>query len=412
MGNWKEEMITIKNEIDVMRFKTREDKILFYSNVANEKEERHNEEHNEDSIIRFLSNFILSDLKKIFDDAMQLSFDGIEEHINEFWNKSLGLQLKKKRRLLFLKAIVQKEDLDIMALNENLIEFEQKYRRREQKLKEWYLGKDYDDRILEANESLLNLTFLHYNDYEEWIESCSKYRDFLASFPEIENFSKEVNYYGYYIFTTFVKNLYVYIEDGCLPEEWITEYMFQASQFRILQKQNFQPTPEQKGEYEEKERKKIERLLNNNINNDKAKAGWLFLLKKEVLKFDYETGKLELAQEYMNKGKGGATMLAFISAFLSQYLENCNFTYKGQYDHNRVLCKVIGYKISFTNEAYVTIARLFKRNIVSNISKAVAPRQYDENFNCLLAPPKSVEIYDMLQEFEKKYNSNAHNAIL
>jgi hypothetical protein len=411
MGNWKEEMIEIRNRIDAMRFKTREEKILFYSNFANEKKERHNEEHYEDSMTRFLSKFILSDLKKIFDDAMQLSFDGIEEHINDFWNKSLGLQLKKKRRLLFLKAIVQKEDLDIMALNENLNEFEQKYRRREQKLKEWYLGKDYDDRILEANESLLNLTFLRYNDYEEWLESCSEYREFLLRFPEIENFSKEVNYYGYYIFTTFVKNLYVYIEDGCLPEEWITEYMFQASQFRILQKQNFQPTPEQKEKYEKKEREEIERLLNN-ISNDKTKAGWLFLLKKEVLKFDYGTGKLELAQEYMNKGKGGATMLAFISAFLSQYLENCNFTYKGQYDHNRVLCKVIGYKISFTKEAYVTIARLFKRNIVSNISKAVAPRQYDGISNCLLAPPKSVEIYDMLQEFERKYNSDAHNATL
>ena len=400
MGNWKEEMITIKNKIDVMLFKTREEKILFYSNFANEKKERHNEEHYEDSMTRFLSNFILSDLKKIFDDAMQLSFDGIEEHINDFWNKSLGLQLKKKRRLLFLKAIVQKEDLDIMALNENLIEFEQKYRRREQKLKEWYLGKDYDDRILEANESLLNLTFLHYNDYEEWIESCSKYRDFLASFPEIENFSKEVNYNGYYIFTTFVKNLYVYIEDGCLPEEWITEYMFQASQFRILQKQNFQPTPEQKEKYEKKEREKIERLLNK-IDNDKAKAGWLFLFNKKVLEFDYEMGKLKLSTEYMNKGKGGQEMLAFIGSYLAE-----RFEFKSKQNHGWNMEKIIEYDCTDKNDVCDMIGKLFGNEMKSKVRKPLEDGRRKKRTNdCFYAPAKSEVVYEMLQEFDREYEA-------
>lgn len=364
---------------------------------------------------------IAKELKSAFEDALKGDIEWIDKNHLEVWKILFSWQFNKRERQMLLFGIAGNG-----KINEILKPFESIKDNIEDKdclVDELYGLCNYDD---EGNILTDEDGYVINNDYEiydvnelycgaqtieEVEERQRKIREEIDILEEkidteFERLAipKVTNVYDLISLFDFASTLQEYIEDGVYPDCLVMHIRnIELSLDKLLK----QATPEQKQEIE---RKAVDELLNK-IKNDKVKAGWLYLVEKKVLFFNEQTGYIELSKNYMTNQKGnagdGATMLFFISAILSGC---CKFKCQC-YTKDDVV--VIGWEYTPDKQEVLRNIRFLCGDAKRNAAAESIKKKYiSDVYECRFAPKGSIEIYEMLQEFDRKYNSDAHNATL
>lgn len=354
---------------------------------------------------------IAKELKSAFEDALKGDIEWIDKNHLEVWKILFSWQFNKSERQMLLFGIAGNG-----KINEILKPFESIKDNIEDKdclVDELYGLCNYDDEgniLTDEDGYVINNYYETYDvnelycgaqTIEEVEERQRKIREEIDILEEkidteFERLAipKETNVYDLISLFDFASTLQEYIEDGVYPDCLVMHIRnIEHSLDKLLK----QATPEQKQEIE---RKAVDELLNK-IKNDKAKAGWLFLFNKKVLEFDYEMGNLKLSTEYMNKGKGGQEMLAFIGSYLAE-----RFEFKSRQDHGWNIEKIIEYDCTNKNDVCDMIGKLFGIEMKNKVKKPLEDgRRKKGTNNGFNAPAKSEVVYELLQEFDREYEA-------
>lgn len=348
---------------------------------------------------------IAKELKSAFEDALKGDIEWIEKNHLEVWKILFSWQFNKKERQMLLFGIAGNGKINEIlkpfeSIKDNIVY-------KDCLVDELYGLCNYDDKgnILTDEDGYVinndyNVLYCGAQTIEEVEERQRKIREEIDILEEkidteFERLAipKETNVYDLIFLFDFASTLQEYIEDGVYPDCLVMHIRSIEHSLDELLKQ---ATPEQKQEIE---RKPVEELLNK-IDNDKARAGWLFLFNKKVLEIDYKMGKLKLSTEYMNKGKGGQEMLAFIGSYLAN-----GFELKSRQDHGWNLEKVIEYDCTNKKDVCDMIAKLFGVDMRNKVKKPLEDGRRKGTNNGFVSPAKSDEVYEMLQEFDREYNA-------
>lgn len=353
---------------------------------------------------------IAKELKSAFEDALKGDIEWIDKNHLEVWKILFSWQFNKKERQMLLFGIAGNG-----KINEILKPFESIKDNIEDKdclVDELYGLCNYDDEgniLTDEDGYVINNDYETYDvnelycgaqTIEEVEERQRKIREEIDILEEkidteFERLAipKETSVYDLIFLFDFASTLQEYIEDGVYPDCLVMHIRSIEHSLDELLKQ---ATPEQKQEIE---RKPVEELLNK-IDNDKARAGWKYLLKKEVVIYNIKSDHLELSKEYMGKGKGGQEMLAFIGSYLAD-----KFELKSRQDHGWNLEKVIEYDCINKKDVCDMIAKLFGVDMRNKVKKPLEDGRRKGTNNGFVSPAKSDEVYEMLREFDREYNA-------
>lgn len=267
---------------------------------------------------------IAKELKSAFEDALKGDIEWIDKNHLEVWKILFSWQFNKKERQMLLFGIAGNG-----KINEILKPFESIKDNIEDKgclVDELYGLCNYDDEgniLTDEDGYVINNDYETYDvnelycgaqTIEEVEERQRKIREEIDILEEkidteFERLAipKETSVYDLIFLFDFASTLQEYIEDGVYPDCLVMHIRSIEHSLDELLKQ---ATPEQKQEIE---RKAVDELLNK-IENDKAKAGWLYLIEKGVC-FINDKGNIDIKEGYFSRKKGGS-MLAFIGAYL------------------------------------------------------------------------------------------------
>lgn len=327
-------------------------------------------------------------IKLMFDEAMQgkfCNYDEFKEMETDFWRAILECKIHPD--------YFHRENIDETYIKSRLRSFEKKYKVAIQH--SIYEMIDYA-RYIEGKKKE-DLTQEEVNDYEEIINDVEIVRSQAKKlgYEACEDYVEAC-----LIYHIFAKNLYCYFKNNAISINNVKPYIVEALRFRQIAKNDFEVSPEEKLQFEKEDKEeKINDLLKR-LSNEKAKAGWKYLLKKEVVIYNIKSGHLELSKEYMGKGKGGQEMLAFIGSYLAN-----RFELKSRQDHGWNLEKVIEYDCTNKKDVCDMIGKLFGFEMKNKVKKPLEDGRRKGTNNGFVSPAKSDEVYEMLREFEKEYES-------
>lgn len=330
------------------------------------------------------------DLKAVFEDALQYRFDKFEESHLLIWEDLFSWNFTRKERQFLLSTMMEDGEESTTYLSDKI--------RLLEDMKE--LLQDIED--LEEDVDCL----LQYDDDgnllvdENGCMLCSDNEDYAVTLDDVENmqsdiellkgdlpenFPEDVSSYDCSSFIQYLKAFETYIEEGILPDFTISRII---SKLLLLERM----------QEEEATKERVVDELFKGLSSEKAKSGWKYLLKKEVVVYNVKSGYLELSKEYMGKRKGGQEMLAFIGSYLAN-----RFELKSIQDHGWNLEKVIEYDCTNKKDVCDMIGKLFGIEMKNKVKKPLEDGRRKGTNNGFVSPAKSGEVYEILKKFENEY---------
>lgn len=335
------------------------------------------------------------ELNEIFNDALQCNFEKFEEKHLSIWEDLFSWQFSKKERYCLLSALCENGEEAENILNDKLKtleEIKEDLQDIESLEEELECMCNYDDDgnlLIDENGYLINGNYDTY-DINEGYCGANTLDDYENLQNDIYNlkadFPEDVKSYDCLFFINYVKALRTYIEDGLLPDAAICRITTDLGLYKRM--------------LEDKSNRAIAaKFLFDKIDNHKAKAGLEYLFDKGLI--IYNNGLLEIDKEkcFVNRGKGG-TMVAFICAYLFGYTKELKLIDASK--KQRVVYDTKANKQTLLNKILVLFGE-------SNYNQAKDFFKRDKNkqneADCFQAPENSIEVYNIMLEFEREYES-------
>lgn len=341
------------------------------------------------------------ELKAVFEDALQYRFDKFEESHLLIWEDLFSWNFTRKERQFLLSAMMEDGEesttylSDKISILEEVKEQLEKVESLEDKVSNMLQYDDNGNLLIDNNGYLINS---HYYDYGEfpWESLADTLEDYEAKQRELEElkedlpeyFPENVSSYDCLSFIQYLKAFETYIEEGILPDFIISRII---SKLLLLERM----------QEEEVTKERVVDELFKGLSSEKAKSGWKCLLKKEVVIYNIKSGYLELSKEFKKKyvNRGGGSYYAFIGVFLSGQIKEIELEEEA---HNkiRVCYSFIGNKEIFLNQIE-SVCGVDARNKANECVRSKYQNQNDK----FKAPENAFDLYKILQEFEKEYES-------
>lgn len=339
------------------------------------------------------------ELKAVFEDALQCRFDKFEESHLLIWEDLFSWNFTRKERQFLLSTMMEDGEESTTYLSDKI--------RLLEDIKEQLEGIEdleedvdcllqYDDDgnlLIDENGYLINSYDYDFGEGICLAKSLGDVEDMQSDLERAredlpEYFPENVSSYDCLSFIQYLKAFETYIEEGILPDFIISRII---SKLLLLERM----------QEEEATKERVVDELFKGLSSEKAKSGWKFLLKKEVVIYNIKSGYLELSKEFKKKyvNRGGGSYYAFIGVFLSGQIKEIELEEEA---HNkiRVCYSFIGNKEIFLNQIE-SVCGVDARNKANECVRSKYQNQNDK----FKAPENAFDLYKILQEFEKEYES-------